>query len=485
MTVTAKPIKLKTASGKTITLNDQQVGALSGLKEWLHIPGEEDDLFATLSGYAGTGKTTITKELIRYYKKDKAFQWNGIAVSAPTHKAKKVIRRHTDETAYTIQGLLGLRPNTDLENFDINNPQFDPKAKKEICFYKFIIIDEASMLNESLYDLMVAEAKKFRVKVLFMGDEGQLPPVNESISKVFTDVKHQFRLTKVERQSDGNPLMKVYDMIRSDFKSPFDLFSHDTEVNDKGEGIAFHTDIREFDKEVLALFASDEFRNNSDFIKMLAYTNDSVQAWNKRIRDYIFTHSNEPSYLVDLSKPVLPGDILFAYKSATGEREEILIENSSDYRVMGMNEAVSAFGVDIYEVTLKSVDEGLFSRVQIVRASGVDKFSKIWRDKHDAAVRMKPGRDKSFAWKHYYLFKDSHLLLHDVNGAGGMLLVKKDLDYGYAITIHKSQGSTYTNVAVSEKNTDINKKNEERNKLKYVAFSRPTQKAIIYTNKTK
>jgi ATP-dependent exoDNAse (exonuclease V) alpha subunit len=52
--------------------------------------------------------------------------------------------------------------------------------------------------------------------------------------------------------------------------------------------------------------------------------------------------------------------------------------------------------------------------------------------------------------------------------------ISKDFDYGYAITVHKSQGSTYTNVFVDEADIDTNKKHAERNKLKYVAFSRPT-----------
>lgn len=302
-----EPVTIRLSSGKVITLNEQQVEALSSMRAWIESP---TSLFFSLSGYAGTGKTTITKELIRWYKSDKRYQYNGIIVSAPTHKAKKVIRRATGENAETIQKLLGLRPNTDLEDFDINNPQFDPKANKMIAFCKFLIIDEASMLNENLFDMIVAEAKLFKTKVLFMGDEAQLPPVRESISKIFTHVPDKCQLTKVERQSDSNPIMSVYDLIRSDLKTSRDIFIHETAINPKtGEGVIFHNDLKAFENIVLPLFASPEYKEDSDFVKLITYTNDSVKAWNKRIRDHI--HGSPKC-------PIIAGDILFGYSTVNG-----------------------------------------------------------------------------------------------------------------------------------------------------------------------
>ncbi len=152
-----------TETKKEIQLNDSQAVILQGLVDWSHTVGEEN-LFASLIGSAGTGKTTITKEFIKQCK----FKY-GIIVSAPTHKAKKVIERATNLISYTIQKLLGLRPNTDLDNFDINFPQFDSTAETEIQYQKLLIIDEASMLNADLFDLIVKEATRYKVKVLFIG----------------------------------------------------------------------------------------------------------------------------------------------------------------------------------------------------------------------------------------------------------------------------------------------------------------------------
>ncbi len=464
------PNQITLPSGKKITLNEQQVAALEAMSVWLDA---KDDYFYTLSGFAGSGKTMLTLELIKIFREKN--RWKRIAVSAPTHKAKKVIARATKEDAYTIQKLLGLRPNTDIENYNINNPQFDVLADKMISMVKFLIIDEASMLNESLFKLIVKEATTHRTKVLFMGDICQLQPINESISKIFTDVASKSHLTKVERQQDSNPLMGIYDSIRSDIKSPIDLFEHKSSLNDKGEGIVFCGSQEVMEKEVLPMFCTDEYRKDPDYMKMITYTNASVGAWNKRIRDFIYNNPTEP--LID-------GDILLAYNTVMEGKDSILIENSSDYKVFGVKEAVTDDGIDVWQVTIRSVDENIKSIINVIRPSGLDRF-QLRHDKLMNTALSMSGAGRKFAWRNYYDFKSQHLLMADIRDGAGKLLVKKDVDYGYAISVHKSQGSTFVNVGVSENNLDTNRNIEERNKLKYVAFSRPTTKAIILSNKTK
>lgn len=461
--------KIVLPNGKEIILNEQQVVALSSMKEWLE---DKHELFFTLSGFAGTGKTTCVFELIKIFKEIN--RWARIAVSAPTHKAKKVIERATKEDSFTIQKLLGLRPNTDLENYDINNPQFDEKAPKEIAGFKLVIIDESSMLNSSLFYLIIQEATLCRTKVLFMGDEAQLPPVKESISKIFTEVGCKAHLTKVERQKDSNPVMGIYDLIRSNIKSSVDLFEHKSNVNEKEEGIEFFSNQQEIENKILPLFVSEEYKKNSDFIKVITYTNGSVQAWNKRIREYIYPNATDP---------ILEGEILFAYNSVMLDQSEILIENSSDYKVQKVKSAITDNGIDVYVVHIVSVDTNIKSQINIVKEEGKDKFL-IEFNRLLKFATTQTGKSRGYAWRNYYGFKNRHLLLENILDSNGKLLVKKDIDYGYAITTHKSQGSTFVNVAVSENNLDINKNSEERNKLKYVAFSRPTNKIFVLSNKT-
>ena len=74
------------------------------------------------------------------------------------------------------------------------------------------------------------------------------------------------------------------------------------------------------------------------------------------------------------------------------------------------------------------------------------------------------------------------MLIADVK-VPGHPVARKDFDYGYAITAHKSQGSTYQHVFVIESNMDRNRKTKERNQIKYVALSRPVHSATVLTDR--
>ena len=78
--------------------NEGQKHAINTLVDFVNnIPQTPDDFFYTLQGYAGTGKSTIVREIIRKISRKR------IVVSAPTHKAKKVIANFTGLKAETIR----------------------------------------------------------------------------------------------------------------------------------------------------------------------------------------------------------------------------------------------------------------------------------------------------------------------------------------------------------------------------------------------
>jgi replication-associated recombination protein RarA len=92
-------------------------------------PAKDDDYFMTLVGFAGTGKSTITQAIVNKYKFKKK-----IVVSAPTHPAKEIIGDITKQNSETIQALLGLRPDVDMDRFNPNKPVFGFKAEQKIIF---------------------------------------------------------------------------------------------------------------------------------------------------------------------------------------------------------------------------------------------------------------------------------------------------------------------------------------------------------------
>lgn len=489
--------KLQLPNGKTIVLNDQQEEALNLGVQWLQ---DRTALFFTLSGYAGTGKSTIAKEII---KEAINRHIGSIAVSAPTHKAKKVISNTTKLEGETIQSLLGLAPNVELADFDINKPEFSAKKKPTIEYYKLIVVDEASMLNKDLWEMLKEQARRFNTRLLLMGDSAQLPPVKEDKSMVFVDpdITYKFELSIVERQKDGNPLLVMYDLIRNNLHKEHDQFHKEdiTTIVDRPDletigdprspqvkiGHEFINDRNKFGLQVVEAFRSEDFGIDPNYCKVLCWTNTQVEFWNACIRKTLIGDlaRNKQATQEQLlhASVMIPNELLMSYSTYNDG-----LQNSGEYEVISMQftEKKIHWGdtkqyntmVQGYRVALLDIDQDTILNTFIVDpdTDNITAFTRIFNSYLFLAKTKK-------AWPAYFAFKAENLLLKEIRDAAGQLVCKKDLDYAYALTVHKSQGSSYDNVFIDLQDINKNKNWIERNKLKYVALSRPRYLATIYT----
>lgn len=459
-------------SGKLITFNPEQFDGLTRIKSWLN----NGKTIFTLAGYAGTGKTTIVKKILDDYH-------YGVVVSAPTHKAKKVVMNTTGKVGQTLHALLGLRPDVDLDNFNPNDPKFNPIAIPRISDYNFVIIDEASMINQEFYDFIIAKTTGNRTKVLFMGDPAQIPPIGEKVSAVFNQTNNEFhQLTKIERQNDSNPLGFIYDALRNNLEKMDGGFMRRTTMNDLGEGAIFTVDKRDFRTKVFEKYSSQEYKKDTDFCKVIAWHNDTVMASNKVIRTALF---GEETDIVEV------GDILMGYRTVSNEFLNYnIIENSADYRVVDKSKLEeNGYGISGYRVKLREElahGQFKFQDVFIINTNDHENLH-LYAQLHDFFRDM--GKSNKKEWKKYYEFRRNNLLMTTIDKHRNGLyrsssdVIVKDIDYGYAITGHKSQGSTYSHVFVLENDINENWVIKERNQIKYVALTRPTTTATVLTTK--
>jgi len=144
-----------------IKLTDQQTAALEMVKK---------NNLSLLIGFPGTGKTTITKEIVKWAKENTRLT---IALASPTGKAAHVLSEACNYPASTIHRLLApmpVRTNGKLQ-FAFGHNSDSPLP------YTFIIVDEVSMVgNDLMSDLLQAIEPK-TTKVLLVGDSCQLPSV--------------------------------------------------------------------------------------------------------------------------------------------------------------------------------------------------------------------------------------------------------------------------------------------------------------------
>jgi exodeoxyribonuclease-5 len=132
----------------------------------------------TLGGYAGTGKTTLVRELHG--------QLPNFAVCAFTGKAANVLRKKGLLEAATIHSLI-YTP-IPLEKGGV---QFDLRPHVD---WNGFIVDEASMVNSELYDHL----KSFGLPMIFVGDHGQLEPVGNNPNLM---ANPEYRLEEVHRNA--------------------------------------------------------------------------------------------------------------------------------------------------------------------------------------------------------------------------------------------------------------------------------------------
>lgn len=165
--------------------NQQKTAALLSLEQKIHI----------ITGGPGTGKSTITKGILRITEK----LTNSILLAAPTGRAAKRMSEITRKKAFTIHSLL---------EFDYNNGGFN-KGKDNPLVCDLIMIDEASMIDTQLMYALL-KAIPSHARVIFIGDVDQLPSVGPG--NILKDMISSERimvteLSQIFRQAAGSKII--------------------------------------------------------------------------------------------------------------------------------------------------------------------------------------------------------------------------------------------------------------------------------------
>ena len=117
--------------------------------------------FFIITGGPGTGKTTIIKAIVDYYK-DK----DSIALLAPTGRSAKRMSEAVNTNASTIHKFL----KWDKESLTFGLNEFN-KSKAKI-----VIVDESSMIDIFLFSSLLKSLND-TVKLILVGDANQLPSI--------------------------------------------------------------------------------------------------------------------------------------------------------------------------------------------------------------------------------------------------------------------------------------------------------------------
>ena len=387
-----------------------------------------DDRLLSLTGQAGCGKSVLTTHIIKHiidkFRKENCYTNDSIVATAPTHKATSVLRNMLLEEdiqaeCKTIYSFLNIEPiydyNTGEEKYAV------ARGKRTPATASLLLIDESSMISEELYKLILETITTGKVNtILFVGDPFQLLPVDKSEENEVFKIKKQFELTQIVRQAENSPIIKLATKVRQMIETQ--------EFEDLNELI------KESESDDIELFESREeflksFYENDQWYKedkiISSFTNNQVDNFNKDVRTRFWGERG-------ISNPVhyLPTDMI-RFKKA-------LIENGffkdNNRTIYSNNQEVMLNHVEFVD----NGENGLrFWKCTVVGRKHTDFIriidpdsELIYNEKLEGLANLAKTAKYPYNmefWKDYHQLKNAFA----------------NVQYVYAATIHKLQGSSY------------------------------------------
>lgn len=371
----------------------QEEGLRIALDKYRH-----NEKYVVISGYAGTGKSTLVRFIIEALQVDE----NDVAYASYTGKAAEVLRKKGNRNALTLHKLLYTSvPKADGSFF---------RRKKERLEYKVIVVDEISLAPKTMLELLLS----YNVFCIFLGDPFQLPQIDKNEAHDYLNHPHVF-LDEIMRQAAESEIIQLTMKIRN------------------GETIDFTKG-----KEVMVIPRKELVTGHLTWAdQIICGTNNTRININKQMREMLGFEGVLPNngekmiclrnYWDDISEE--------GESSLVNGMTGIINNPFGDYRM-----APSYVRMRDHRIPLI---KGMF-----ISEDG-QHFNNVDMDQH-LIETGEPFLD----WKESYALGKLKMKIGDI--------IPRAFDYAYAITCHKSQGSEWNNVLVIEERFPFDKKEHAR-----------------------
>ena len=480
------PVELNAGQTFTgLTFNEGQADAIKKMKEFLN----SDEKEFVLEGKAGTGKTTVMKEVLLAYQNSKENRKKTILIGALSWQATNVLDstlKGKPNLSYEKNSLAGmLNQKMDEITHKMTKANYSTEGGK-VGSANLVIIDEASMVNEQHLEILRDQALKIGedIKIIYLGDRGQLPPIREfksnENSPVFK-VENRAELLERVRQGEESPILPYADLYwnNSDNENPVadpangnrsSVTQQDGQLLFTDNDSAIEITIQEYKKAIES--------GNYDLIKYVTYTNLRRFKVNKDIHQAIFgrdAHFYIPKTPVRFNAPYDaledPSAAVVFINSDQAVVDEIIEQGEDEYGVFFVklkiitplsSKPVTITTVDYTRESLK--DKMLDNKYNMRLNKMLARYARLKNDLKASRGEVKAALNEYVEYKKRYA----------------------PISQDYAVTSHKSQGSTYNTVIVDE--IDIyNVKAltpKVRSNSMYTGITRAKNNVLIVSNKT-
>jgi len=408
-----------------------------------------EDYMISLTGAAGTGKTFLTAQLVKYFKSKESEEYNFV-VTSPTHKATGVVANMLSEnkinaSCKTIHSFLGIKHfidyETGTESFRID------KTKKNKDTTSILIVDESSMVGSELFEYIIEAIESGLVGfVIFVGDPYQLLPVNNSSNNVYL-LKNKFELKEVVRQAKDNYIIKIATELRKKIETknyvPLEKFFNEY-TNTKELKFFYNQDdfIKDFHKK-------EKWYKEDKIIA--THKNSNVDAFNRILRTKFWEQKN-----IFNPPALLQGDMV-RFIDAYSLNDVSLYHNG---QIVELQSAILKYheSLEINFWECKSVNSSEQQFFRVVESKEIHKFNEKLSYIANKAKKTWDKKERKELWEVFYKVRDMFA----------------NVQYIHASTIHKLQGSTH-DVAYVDLFSLINNpymSDDEKYRLAYVSITR-------------
>ena len=260
-----------------------------------------------LTGGAGTGKTTLTREVIEHFESE----GKKVAKLASTGMAATLIG------GQTLHSFLDLGIADSIEELEQKGKlELKKKIKKLITSMDLIIIDEISMVSASLFEMIRLRLLQsaFKGSLMVVGDFLQLPPVVKGYGEIFFAFESEswerfgFETITLEinHRSDDRDFVKVLDKVRFGAVGDDEHFYLHHLIKPVGEDLSQYTYL--YGKNISASRHNEEqlgFIESELFVYEAELNKHNKQTTDKEVERFLNDARIEPLLRLKVGAPVL------------------------------------------------------------------------------------------------------------------------------------------------------------------------------------
>ncbi|MEX2485584.1 MAG: AAA family ATPase [Brumimicrobium sp.] len=428
---------------------------------------ERDNPLFILKGYAGTGKTTLLSSFVKATRSLK----QKTVLLAPTGRAAKVFSQRSNQIAFTVHKKIYRKQTIAGGAIQLG---LAPNLHTNTLF----IVDEASMLGDYtknsdgninprslLEDLVNYVFSGKNCKLIFIGDEAQLPPVGADFSPAlnldymqnfYSNVFIQhFQLSHVLRQAKNSDILANATALRSAQDNSYPSFFKTK-----------NSDLHRLMGDELEDELDSAFTNFgvTDTI-VITRSNKRANLFNQQIRSRIFWYE-ENVVANDLLMVVRNNYFWLDDKSQAG-----FIANGETIEVQRIHNRETLYDFDFADATVRLVDYPDIEPIKV-------KIMLDVLDENSANLPREKMKALFFAVEKDYEFEKNKKKRYERIMADpyfNALQVK----YAYAVTCHKSQGGQWPCVFVDQGFLTEEMLDRSYFRWLYTAFTRATEKLYL------